>query len=435
MASVGISFRVADVSTVAYRAVHGRMRGVTGRQTRAIAGVAALVIGVALIGSAVLDLGEDSRSSTRPWRPRHASPAKRQPRRPSRRRPVRSRRRPRARPPAAIAPGPASTPDSVTRVAAFTTVLIPAMREADAVTLVAILHPATIERYGLDACLEELGRLTDPTSTSSSMASVRRHRGTTRPTASHHDPRRPRRRRVDDGQGRDGGDRAPSRDRRWRGPLVHGLRDAPALVGRRGVGGAGGWPAAGCPAADVSRTVGRGGPGRRARGSGPAGPRTQGRPRGRRSPRSARRRGLDGCGTDGPARTLSGDGATEGGAEGGAEGGPSATVEADGARRTRGEASAEATAAANVTSGNGPVRASSGDPSRPRNVSRPVVEPSPDDAKTSHRPAASGAPRRAGSASTGRRPPTSTGRRCGTWVNSPSTNAKASSCRRRHRCA
>ena len=48
-------------------------------------------------------------------------------------------------------------------MAAFTTVLIPAMREADAVTLVAILHPATIERYGLDACLAELGRLPDPT--------------------------------------------------------------------------------------------------------------------------------------------------------------------------------------------------------------------------------------------------------------------------------
>ena len=37
------------------------------------------------------------------------------------------------------------------------------MREPDAATLVAILHPATIERYGVDACLAALSRLNDPT--------------------------------------------------------------------------------------------------------------------------------------------------------------------------------------------------------------------------------------------------------------------------------
>ena len=56
---------LADAPAVAYRACMMEFRGVTGRDTRVVAGVAALVIGIALIGSAVLDLGEDSRTVDR----------------------------------------------------------------------------------------------------------------------------------------------------------------------------------------------------------------------------------------------------------------------------------------------------------------------------------------------------------------------------------
>ncbi len=137
----------------------------TGRDTRVVAGVAALVIGIALIGSAVLDLGEDSRTSTAALATPAASPpgsASPPPSAGPTTGPLASPSAPRSSS-AATAPGPASTPDPFTRVAAFTSVLIPAIRDADAATLVAILHPATIERYGIDACLEQLGRLGDPT--------------------------------------------------------------------------------------------------------------------------------------------------------------------------------------------------------------------------------------------------------------------------------
>jgi hypothetical protein len=137
----------------------------TGRDTRVVAGVAALVIGIALIGSAVLDLGEDSRSSTAAQATPTASPSTSA----SAPSPVGVSASPPATPSAplsssaATAPGPDSTPDPFTRVSAFTSVMIPAMRDADAATLASLLHPATIERYGLDACLEELGRINDPT--------------------------------------------------------------------------------------------------------------------------------------------------------------------------------------------------------------------------------------------------------------------------------
>jgi hypothetical protein len=136
---------------------------VTGRDPRLLAGVAALVIGLALVGSAALDLGEDSRTSTAAL----ATPAATAAPSPSARSSVAASTGPVGSPSApsvaSTAPRPAATPDPFTRVAAFTSVLVPAMRDADAATLVAILHPATLERYGTDACLAELGRLNDPT--------------------------------------------------------------------------------------------------------------------------------------------------------------------------------------------------------------------------------------------------------------------------------
>jgi hypothetical protein len=61
--------------------------------------------------------------------------------------------------------GPASTPDPFTRVLAFFSELVPATHEADldAEALVALLHPATIERYGQAACVDALARTVDPT--------------------------------------------------------------------------------------------------------------------------------------------------------------------------------------------------------------------------------------------------------------------------------
>jgi hypothetical protein len=59
-------------------------------------------------------------------------------------------------------PTPPPTADPGSLVAEFYAVLVPAIRAADADTLVAILHPATLERYGEAACRTQLGGLDDP---------------------------------------------------------------------------------------------------------------------------------------------------------------------------------------------------------------------------------------------------------------------------------
>jgi hypothetical protein len=58
---------------------------------------------------------------------------------------------------------PSPTPDPETLIVAFYEGLDPAIRAADADTLVPLLHPATIERYGEPACRTYLGGLADPT--------------------------------------------------------------------------------------------------------------------------------------------------------------------------------------------------------------------------------------------------------------------------------
>lgn len=58
---------------------------------------------------------------------------------------------------------PSPTPDAETLIVAFYEGLDPAIRAADADTLVPLLHPATIERYGEPACRTYLGGLADPT--------------------------------------------------------------------------------------------------------------------------------------------------------------------------------------------------------------------------------------------------------------------------------
>lgn len=65
--------------------------------------------------------------------------------------------------PTATPAPPSPTPDPRTLIAAFYEGLDPAIRAADADTLVPLLHPATIERYGEPACRTYLGGLADPT--------------------------------------------------------------------------------------------------------------------------------------------------------------------------------------------------------------------------------------------------------------------------------
>jgi hypothetical protein len=56
-----------------------------------------------------------------------------------------------------------SSPDRVAAVNALYARLIPAIRGKDVATLLALLHPATIERYGEAACRTYFGGLDDPT--------------------------------------------------------------------------------------------------------------------------------------------------------------------------------------------------------------------------------------------------------------------------------
>jgi hypothetical protein len=65
--------------------------------------------------------------------------------------------------PTASPVSPSPTPDAETLIVAFYEGLDPAIRAADADTLVPLLHPATIERYGEPACRTYLGGLADPT--------------------------------------------------------------------------------------------------------------------------------------------------------------------------------------------------------------------------------------------------------------------------------
>ena len=60
-------------------------------------------------------------------------------------------------------PSPSATPDADTRIRAFYVVFVPAFKTGDAKTLLALVHPATIERYGVAACRASFAKLTDPT--------------------------------------------------------------------------------------------------------------------------------------------------------------------------------------------------------------------------------------------------------------------------------
>ena len=127
---------------------------------RTIVGAASLLVGLAVIAAAVVYLGDDSRgaaasrATAAAGTPRATSEASAPPASATA-----------SAPPTAAAPAsrPPSSPDPFTRVSAFYSVLVPAMRDADADTLMSILHPATIDRYGLAACQAELGSLDGPT--------------------------------------------------------------------------------------------------------------------------------------------------------------------------------------------------------------------------------------------------------------------------------
>lgn len=58
---------------------------------------------------------------------------------------------------------PVPAPDRAKTAAEFYAKLVAAIRAADADTLVAMLHPTTLDRYGLAACRATLGALEDPT--------------------------------------------------------------------------------------------------------------------------------------------------------------------------------------------------------------------------------------------------------------------------------
>jgi hypothetical protein len=62
-----------------------------------------------------------------------------------------------------IAVTAAPTPDLVAAVGALYARLVPAIRANDVATLTALLHPATIERYGEAACRTYFAALRDPT--------------------------------------------------------------------------------------------------------------------------------------------------------------------------------------------------------------------------------------------------------------------------------
>ena len=62
--------------------------------------------------------------------------------------------------PPSVAPSP--TADPLAQVQALYARLVPAVRSADAGTLLALLHPATIERYGETACRATFSSLQDP---------------------------------------------------------------------------------------------------------------------------------------------------------------------------------------------------------------------------------------------------------------------------------
>jgi hypothetical protein len=128
---------------------------------RTIVGAGVFVVGIALIGSAVLDLRDappaGAAGTPRPSLPAAASDAAA----PS----TSAVASPSATAvsPTASAVRPTATPDPFSRVSAFYQALVPGVRDADADVLAALLHPATIERYGRDACVQSLGQLNDPT--------------------------------------------------------------------------------------------------------------------------------------------------------------------------------------------------------------------------------------------------------------------------------
>lgn len=59
-------------------------------------------------------------------------------------------------------PTPTPSPDAVAVARAFYATLVAGIRAADADRLIALLHPATLERYGQAACEANLGSLEDP---------------------------------------------------------------------------------------------------------------------------------------------------------------------------------------------------------------------------------------------------------------------------------
>jgi hypothetical protein len=71
-------------------------------------------------------------------------------------------------PPVSVTPtsqpsAPAATPDRLAAVTALYARLVPAIRANDVETLIALLHPATIERYGESGCRAYFAALRDPT--------------------------------------------------------------------------------------------------------------------------------------------------------------------------------------------------------------------------------------------------------------------------------
>ncbi len=127
---------------------------------RTIVGAASLLVGLVVIAATVVYLGDDSRGAAAyrgtavPGTPGPTAAASK----PS------ASATASARPTAAASESrPPSSPDPFTRVSAFYSLLIPAIRDADADTLMSVLHPATIARYGLAACQAQLGSLDDPT--------------------------------------------------------------------------------------------------------------------------------------------------------------------------------------------------------------------------------------------------------------------------------
>jgi hypothetical protein len=131
---------------------------------RVLAGSALLLVGLVIIGTVVVDLLGDGGtasiaggSTPTPTVP-EATPA------PT----VAESTAPTAEPTAApteapsLAPTPMPTTEPTAQATAFYAVLVPAIRTADADTLSALLHPATVERYGEERCRAYLAGLDDP---------------------------------------------------------------------------------------------------------------------------------------------------------------------------------------------------------------------------------------------------------------------------------